>query len=382
MRICLVGHSAAGLRPSPVGGSERQSALLATALSARGHDVTFVVIGLADAEGTVSGVHLRSGWDPGRGRRFVRAVTYRYPHLYKVLRAQRADVYYARGAGFYTPFVVRAARDSGASCVLGLASDRDLSPDSGSVLFGLRGSPFSPLVARLAHRIYRNWALPAATWVAVQNRDQAAACTRLGLRNAMVPNIVLDPPEGLAGVASTRDALWAGNVHEGRRSKGIEELAALAGTLPAVTFTVVGELSGETHSQAIGRLANLPNVELRGPLPHAQTQAVIAAHRLVVNTSPSEGFSNVMLEGWALGRPCVTLSVNPSGLLTGDRLGVCAWGDLSAMAAAVVVLLEEHDLRGSMAARGRAYVSETHSLSAACAAFEKLIEAVPASLPV
>ena len=87
VKVCIVSHSATGLTTRPSGGSELQSALLATGLSARGHDVTFVVPGLTGEERTVSGVRLRSGWDPDRGVRFVRALTYRYPHLRRVLRA-------------------------------------------------------------------------------------------------------------------------------------------------------------------------------------------------------------------------------------------------------------------------------------------------------
>ncbi len=150
-------------------------------LAGRGHDVTYVVTGLAGVPRTVSGVDLRSGWDPHRGLRFVRAFTYRYPNLYKVLRDLRADVYYARGAGFYTPFVVRAARDVKAVSILALASDRDLYPDARAVLFSLKDSPLSPPVARLAHKVYRDWALPSATWVTVQNREQAEACSRFCL---------------------------------------------------------------------------------------------------------------------------------------------------------------------------------------------------------
>jgi glycosyltransferase involved in cell wall biosynthesis len=381
MRICLVGHSAAGLLSSSAGGSERQSALLAMSLAARGHAVSFVVTGFAASEGVASGVRLRSGWEPERGLRYLRAATYRYPHLYRVLRTEDADVYYSRGAGFYTPFVVRAAQRRGAVCILGLASDRDLYPDSGPILFGLRGSPLSPLVARTAHWVYRNYSLPSATWVGVQNREQVEACRQTRLRSALLPNIVLSPPGDLAGVQPERDALWAGNVIEGRRSKGIEELAALAVTLPSVTFTVAGMLTAETHRAAIERLGRLPNVELRGPLPHDETQAAIAAHRLVLNTSPSEGFSNVMLEAWALGRPCVALSVNPSGLLTGDRLGVCAGGDLTVMAAAIVSLLEEPAACEAMGERGRTYVAEIHAPDRVCEALERLAGAGTVSLP-
>jgi glycosyltransferase involved in cell wall biosynthesis len=79
-----------------------------------------------------------------------------------------------------------------------------------------------------------------------------------------------------------------------------------------------------------------------------------------------------MLEGWALGRPSVTLAVNPSGLLDGDRLGVCAGGDLAALGAAVAALLAEPEARAAMGARGREYVRATHSPDRVCELFEAL----------
>jgi glycosyltransferase involved in cell wall biosynthesis len=342
-------------------------------LAARGHDLSLVVTGLRGEERLVDGVRLVPAWDPDRGTRFVRALVYRYPRLYRVLRAEHADVFYARGAGFYTPFVVRAARDGQATSLLALASDRDLYPSSRAALFAVHGSPLSPVVARLAHAAYRYWALPAATCVAVQNREQADACAALHLRSALLPNIVLPPAEELTGIAPQRDVIWAGNVHDGRRSKGLEALAELAVQLPDVTFTVAGALEGESHRAAIELLRSLANVRLTGELEYAETQRAIAAHRLVLNTSPSEGFSNVMLEGWALGRPCVTLAVNPSGLLTGDHLGVCAGGDLESMAAAVAALLAETDVRLAMGGRGREYVRETHGPENVGQTFERLV---------
>jgi glycosyltransferase involved in cell wall biosynthesis len=373
MRVCLVGHSAGGLLDAAAGGSERQTALLARELAARGHDVSLVTTMLTGGGRTVDGVRIVPAWDPHRGLRFVRAATYRYPRLYGVLRAQSADVYYSRGAGFYTPFVIRAARDQGARSVLALASDRDLYASSRSALFAVGGSRLSPLVAWLAHAAYRHWALPAATCVAVQNREQATACEAFGLRNVILPNILVPPPDDLAAIVPDRDVVWAGNVLEGRRSKGLDEVARLARLLPDVGFTVAGMLEGESHQATIELLRSLANVRLTGSLAHVETQRAIAGHRLVINTSPSEGFSNVMLEGWALGKPSVTLAVNPSGLLTGDRLGVCAGGDLEAMAAAVAALLAEPEVRAAMGDRGREYVRETHAPARVCAAFEQLV---------
>ncbi len=198
MKVCIVAHSAKGFGEL-VGGSERQSALLARALAARGHDVVYVVAGLAGGDRSIDGVRLRAAWDPQAGMRFLRAATHRYPRLLRLLRGERADVYYARGAGYYTPFAMRAARDVGAASVLAMASDKDLYSTSGKVLFKTPSARLSALVGPIAHAGFRRWALRAADCVAVQNDEQAAACAALGLRHAILPSIVESPPDRASG---------------------------------------------------------------------------------------------------------------------------------------------------------------------------------------
>ncbi|HJW76010.1 MAG TPA: glycosyltransferase family 4 protein [Thermoleophilia bacterium] len=373
MKICLVGHSADGLLKSSAGGSERQIALLALELAARGHDVSLVVAGHDGPELTIDGVRVRCGWDTTRGLRWVRALTYRYPHLYRVLRSERAAAYYTRGGGYFTPLVTRAARDVGACSLLALASDRDLYPETGWVLFSVGSARLSRLVGPAAHWAYRRWGLRRATWVLAQNAEQAHSCSSLGLPHAVVPSIVESSTEELAAVEPQRDAIWVGNVFEGRRSKGLGELATLARNLPEVTFTVVGRLTGRSHGATILLLRRLPNVELTGLLAHDDAQRLIADHKLVVNTSPSEGFSNVMLEGWALGRPCVTLCVDPSRLLSEGHLGISCGGSLETMAAALRGLLRDDDERTAMGDLGRVYVTQTHAPDRVCEVFERLI---------
>lgn len=376
MKMCFVGHSAGGFAER-VGGSERQSAMLARGLAARGHDVTYVVTGLAGGDRTVDGVRLRAAWDPEAGVRYLRAATHRYPRLLGMLREEQADVYYSRGGGYYTPFVVRAAKDVGATSVLALASDRDLYAASGKILFGVRSARLSAVIGPVAHAGFRRWGLKAADWLAVQNEEQAAACAALGLRHTILPSIVEPPSDELLATVATRDVMWAGNTRDGRRSKGLGELVILAELLPAVEFTVAGKLGGESSRESLEALERLPNVELAGPLVHAETLRRMAGHRLVINTSPSEGFSNVMLEGWSLGRPSVTLAVNPSGLLTADGLGICAGGDVQDMAAAIVALLEEPEARAAMGRRSRAYVARVHSGAQVVETFEGLVSQTP-----
>jgi len=130
VNLCLVSHSADPLLGQPSGGSEGQTALLARHLALRGHEVTLVVPGLQREATAVSGVRLLSGWDPSHGVRFLRAPTYRYPMLRRVLVNVRADAYYTRTVTFFTPTVIAAAHRASAPAFLALASDRDLYSDA------------------------------------------------------------------------------------------------------------------------------------------------------------------------------------------------------------------------------------------------------------
>jgi hypothetical protein len=219
MRICFVGHSASGLTQSATGGSERQTALLARELAARGHDVRLVVIGLGGADRVVDGVRVVPGWDPDRGIRWLRAFTHRYPRLFALLRAQEAEVYYTRGGAFYTFVAVWAAKTAHATSIVAIASDGDLAARSGRVLFFLGSHRLSRILGPVLHAAFRRYALKLATWVAVQNREQETLCRRLGLDNALIPNIVVAPPCDVANVKAERDVVWVGNVWDGRRSK-------------------------------------------------------------------------------------------------------------------------------------------------------------------
>jgi glycosyltransferase involved in cell wall biosynthesis len=230
------------------------------------------------------------------------------------------------------------------------------------------------LIGPLVYAGYRRWGLRRATWVIAQNAEQAAACARMGLPSAIVPNIVQPPSAALTSIEPEGDVVWVGNVLDGRRSKGIDELLVLAELLPAVSFTIVGTLRSRERGSAIARLGALANVEVTGSLTHDETLRTIAGHRLVINTSPSEGFSNVMLEGWSLGRPSVTLAVDPSRLLSEGGLGLCAGGDLTVMTQAITGLLHDDPAQAVMAERCRDYVSRVHAPEAVCQALERLVD--------
>jgi glycosyltransferase involved in cell wall biosynthesis len=376
--VCCVSHSARGLVGGVTGGAERQVALLAMSLTARGHEVSLVVPGYQGEPETVDGVRLLCGWDRDRGVRVLRSLTYRAPTLYRTLIDQRADVYYVRGRAHFTPVVMLAARRAAAVSLLGLANDRDLLEDRARLPYGLGTSPVAAVAGRAEYAYFRRGAIDAADWIITQHEGQSAQCARMGLRHLLLPNIVASPGDRPPDVPQEHDAVWVGNVHrEDRSRKGLAELVLLAERARGSRFAVVGRFSSGAADEALARLDALPNVTVYGALSHDETLALIARSRVVVNTSAWEGLSNVMLEGWSLYRPTVSLCVDPNGTLGSGELGACAGGDLATMVEQLTRLTADEGARREAGARCAAYVRRTHGADAICAQYEALFDGGP-----
>lgn len=374
MKICLVADKADNLSGKITGGSERQIALLARHLARRGHEVIFVVPGYGGTEKNIDGVKLLSGWLPNKGIRRLRFFSYHLPNFKRVLNSVNAEIYYTRGGSFLKPIVFSVARKKKALSMLAVASDKDLYPSSGKVLFAFRNNLLSSLVGPLIYRCFYWPAIRAVDWIIVQNIQQTESCSRLGLPHRMIPSIIEMPPSNLLNLPEDIDVLWIGNVTQNRRSKGFIELVQLVSMMPDVRFKIVGRLNSSEIQPLLIALKNQQNVQIPGFLFYQDVLMAIATAKTVINTSPSEGFSNVMLEAWSLAKPTITLNVNPNNLLGHGKMGYCAGGDIPAMATAIRRYLIDDDERKKIGKRCREYVASEHNPDKVCALYEKLFE--------
>jgi len=369
--------TADGLDAGFAGGAQNQVGLLMSHLAELGHEVTLVVPGLGAAPAIKRGVHVVSGWDANRGLRGVRAFTYRLPQLRRVLRDVAADVYYVRGFSHLAPSLVKAARSVGAHSLLGLASDADLSLKRLAVDTSARGMYERLQDGRAASLCYREGGLRRATCVVAQTQGQLDRCKALKLRARLVANIVETPPaqtkEG--DDADAADVIWVGSLS---RLKGVEELASLVGDLADVSFEIVGPIHADIAPGMLDRLLTADNVTYHGELSHDAAWRRMRRARLLINTSPREGFSNVMLESWAVGTPVVSLAANPDSLLSGrDSLGLCAQGDPAEMAAMIRMILGDSAVLSATGQRAVDYVRRAHSPQVVCEQFESLVADLP-----
>ena len=105
----------------------------------------------------------------------------------------------------------------------------------------------------------------------------------------------------------------------------------------------------------------LPNLHFSGFQPHEAIDDLLSAAHVLVNTSTVEGFPNTFIEAWLQEVPVVSLSVNPDGVLDGDRFGILANGSYERLRDAVERLIADSILRTQMGQRARDFARERFS---------------------
>jgi glycosyltransferase involved in cell wall biosynthesis len=225
--------------------------------------------------------------------------------------------------------------------------------------------------ARAPLRWLRRWSLRRAALILAPNREEYRRVRdtyRLGDRAVYFPNPVPVPPAPAAAVGavkaelglaeSDRYILFMGRIDA---NKGLDRLLAafrrLAPARPGLHLVVAGDgpdrRALEADAVDVGRVRFLGWVYDR-----SRVSALYGAATVVACPSASEAFSYGATEAMAVGRPVVASAVG--GLLDvvdHGRTGLLVPpGDVTALADAIVKLLDDPELAREMGQAGRARI--------------------------
>ena len=228
----------------------------------------------------------------GRGLPWLRTATHKLPSLKRLIEEVDADVYYIRGAHVVSRWVIAGAHALDAPALLGLASDRNLLPESGRTLVPFGRGPVgrrqgSPGLARSCSA--RRCARRTSSSPRTRNRRRDApgwACrTRSSPASSSLRRVSF-----WSARPTTTSSGRATSTKAASRRKGVEPLlGARAGPCRRCDSPSRGPEGPLRCPPSSPELRESPNVDLRRSPRLRGVQALIARSRLVLNTSPDGG---------------------------------------------------------------------------------------------
>lgn len=180
-----------------------------------------------------------------------------------------------------------------------------------------------------------------------------------------------DQPPRRAGEASIPRLVTVAMMREGTKQNSYLALARILGRVAdrPWTLTIIGD--GRMRSEIEAAFAGLPagRVHWRGAIPHDRVVAEMAAHDVFIWPGVREAYGLVYLEAQAVGLPIVAFDSGgvSATVSSGETALLAPEGDEAALAAALVRLLDEPELRSGMGARARRFALEGRNPARAAA---------------
>jgi len=185
--------------------------------------------------------------------------------------------------------------------------------------------------------------------------------------NPLIEELVVDDGVPLVGMIADFNFEIKGHIYFLGAAKKILE------KIPNVRFILVGDGPlRPLYEEVAQELRVEKNVYFLGK--RTDVPAIINSLDISVLSSISEGFSNVILESMAAGKPVVATNVGGSKemMLDGTTGYLVAPADPQAMANAIIELLENPDKAKAMGVAGRKAVEEKFTIEAMVKEYEEL----------
>jgi glycosyltransferase involved in cell wall biosynthesis len=350
LKICFVGLSnlpvlAREYNAHGIGGEEVQHTLLARALTARGYEVSMVVMDYGQADGAEwERIKTYKTYRSEDGLPVLRFFHPRWTGVWTALKRADADIYYLSCAGHRVGLASLFSRNHRRKLVFRIASDMDCEPQKLLLEYNYWRD----------RRIYEYGLRHADAILAQSVHQQDAMKRNYGLSSTLASMLVDQPRDILTNEQRTIPVLWVSNIRQLKRPDLVLEFAA--GTPEMSVHMIGGRIadSANIFDQTRQRANALPNVMFHGQVPYHEVNDYFAKALVFMNTADIEGFPNSYLQAWSRGTPVVAF-FDPDGLIARQGLGV-AVRDMEEMRQAVRDLTTNRELWLAMSARCVAFM--------------------------
>lgn len=157
--------------------------------------------------------------------------------------------------------------------------------------------------------------------------------------------------------------LWLASLKDWKQPIKFVDMATRCRDLDC-KFELLGRpVDGDLRARIEQRIDDVPNVEYLGGCDIEESNRYIARSSLFVNTSDGEGFPNTFIQSWLRETPVVSLSCDPDGILSTNRIGRVS-GTIDQLEADVRELVSDDELRRQIGQNARQYAIENHSTEA------------------
>lgn len=342
------------------GGAEIQQAYIIKGLKNKGFEVAIIEYYL-DHKIVVDGIHFYPAWNKQQNSFYAKIKS-----ILNIVKKEKPQVIYARGTQLYVAvlFFILRVRSRKIKLLWGVAGDHDLTSEYNYLRVRAAKSYYEKLNSGILFNFY-SWLILCFSDVIICQTKKQMKMIQLKFKKAkktQISNIYQATPNVLIEkISSTYDAIWVGRF---TGVKGENILLNIAKDIPKLKILCLGHVSNRFKKEKLfEQISQQKNLILIGRVPSKEVLNYIQCADFILNTSPSEGLSNVFLEGWNLKKPVISYVVNPNEYLTKYEAGFCANNSYTLLIEHLTKIQGDRNYMDYHGKKGREIVIKKHNVN-------------------
>ena len=323
MNVCFIGYEISNVFEGEIlGGAQKQQALIIQGLKAKGIGVIVLEYYLKEPK-IIDEVYFYPAWNK-RTKSFVN----RLREIINKLKEHDVNIIYVRGTQLYVAFLYLILKTVRSKIKLfwGIAGDHDLTSKYNYLRVNNVNSLYGKINAGVIFNLSSLLSFYFSDTIICQTQEQIERCKTISKNKStiLISNIyssnLNDKISNYNKISA--DAIWKGKFSG---NKGEDILLNIARDIPKIKIICLGhETKNFKKTRIFEQIKKQKNLILLGRVNIDKVSRYISQVDFILNTSPSEGLSNVFLEGWDLEKPIISFKVNPNQYLTKGEAGFCA----------------------------------------------------------